>query len=79
MSNIYDTPFVGLGLFERVTNEIAILERHLHVVEAVATHEPVGRVTLTNRLPYPRHKIRYSLRLLDRDHLIESTELGVRC
>lgn len=63
-------------MFERVENELAILERHLQVLDAVADHEPVGLVTLTNRLSYPQHKVRYSLRVLEADDLVESTAAG---
>ena len=64
-------------MFARIENEIAILKRHLRVLEAVDEHGPVGLVTLSNRLPYPRHKIRYSLRVLESEDLVKSTECGV--
>ena len=64
-------------MFARVENEIAILKRHLSVLEAIDEQEPIGLVTLTNRLQYPRHKIRYSLRVLEAEELVEATETGV--
>lgn len=64
-------------MFTRVENECAIVERHLRVLDAVTTHEPVGLVTLSNRLAYPKHKIRYSLRILEANALVESTPDGV--
>lgn len=67
----------GQFMFERVENEIAIAERHLQVLAVVGEQEPVGLVTLTNRLSYPRHKIRYALLVLEADDLVESTEPGV--
>ncbi|WP_135852247.1 hypothetical protein [Halorussus salinus] len=63
-------------MLERVENEIAILERHCRVLEAVAEREPVGPVTLTNRLSYPRHEIRRSLRVLESQALADSTASG---
>lgn len=63
-------------MFGRLDNEIAILERHLRVLDAVAAHEPVGLITLTNRLPDPRHKVRYSLRVLEAEDLVASTAAG---
>ena len=65
-------------MLERVQNELGILERHLQVLEGVAEYEPVGLITLTNRLPYPRHKIQYSLRILEAEGLVQSTPEGVR-
>ncbi len=63
-------------MLERVENEIAILERHCRVLEAVAEREPVGPVTLTNRLSYPQHEIRRSLSVLESEALADSTASG---
>jgi predicted transcriptional regulator len=63
-------------MLERVETEITILERHCRVLEAVAEREPVGPITLTNRLSYPRHEIRGSLRLLESEALADSTASG---
>jgi predicted transcriptional regulator len=64
-------------MFTRVETECAILERQYYVLDAVASHEPVGLITLSNRLAYPQHKIRYSLRVLEAEQLVESTPDGV--
>lgn len=64
-------------MFERLENELEITERHLRVLDAVAEYEQVGLITLTNRLSYPKHKIRYSLRVLEAKDLIQSTACGV--
>ena len=64
------------AMFERVENEVAILERHFRVLEAVAEHEPVGPITVSNRVAYPQHKVRYSLRVLESEGLAESTASG---
>ncbi|WP_135855005.1 hypothetical protein [Halorussus salinus] len=64
-------------MFERVENEVAIIERNLGVLEAVIEYKPVGLTTLDNRLSYPKHKIRYSLRILESKNLVESTSSGV--
>lgn len=64
-------------MFARIENELAIAERHLRVLEAVNEQEPVGLITLSNHLSYPPHKVRYSLRILETEDLIESTGTGV--
>lgn len=60
----------------KLENEIAMLERHLTILQLVLENEPIGIVSLSNKTGTPHHKIRYSLRILEEKNLIEPSERG---
>lgn len=53
-----------------------MLRRHLKVLGIVIDNEPIGIVKMSNETGYPHHKIRYSLRVLEDESLIEPTSQG---
>lgn len=63
-------------MIERLEKEADMLERHLTVLRMVNDNEPIGIVKMSNETGYPHHKIRYSLRVLEEEELIEPTDQG---
>ncbi|MBB6645163.1 winged helix-turn-helix transcriptional regulator [Halobellus ruber] len=63
-------------MIERIDNEVEMLERHLRVLRLVIRGEPIGIVQLAEELSIPDHKVRYSLRVLEEEGLIEPTDQG---
>ena len=63
-------------MMNRLEKEVDMLVRHLEVLEMVLESEPVGIVKMANETGYPHHKIRYSLRVLEEQSLIEPTSQG---
>ncbi|WP_188786890.1 winged helix-turn-helix transcriptional regulator [Halobellus salinus] len=63
-------------MIERIENEVEMLERHLRVLRLVIRNEPIGIVQLADELSIPDHKVRYSLRVLEEEGLIEPTDRG---
>ena len=53
-----------------------MLERHLQVLQMVIENEPIGIVKMSNETGYPHHKVRYSLRVLQDESLIEPSSQG---
>jgi len=53
-----------------------MLERHLQVLKMVIQNEPIGIVKMSNETGYPHHKVRYSLRVLEEENLIEPSSQG---
>jgi len=53
-----------------------MLERHLQVLKMVIENEPIGIVKMSNETGYPHHKVRYSLRVLEEENLIEPSSQG---
>jgi len=63
-------------MIDRLEKEIDMLERHLTVLRMVDENEPIGIVKMSNETGYPHHKIRYSLRVLEEEELIEPSSQG---
>lgn len=63
-------------MIDRLEKEIDMLERHLTVLRMVNENEPIGIVKMSNETGYPHHKIRYSLRVLEEEDLIEPSSQG---
>jgi predicted transcriptional regulator len=63
-------------MIDRLEKEVDMLERHLQVLRMVIEHEPIGIVKMSNETGYPHHKVRYSLRVLQEEDLIEPSSQG---
>jgi predicted transcriptional regulator len=63
-------------MIDRLEKEADMLERHLQVLRMVIENEPIGIVKMSNETGYAHHKIRYSLRVLEEESLIEPTSQG---
>ena len=56
--------------------EIELIERHIKMLYATKMNQPVGIIRLSEILDLPRHKVRYSLRMLEKDGVIIATPEG---
>ncbi|MWG36842.1 hypothetical protein [Halomarina oriensis] len=63
-------------MIDRLEKEVDMLERHLQVLKMVIENEPIGIVKMSNETGYPHHKVRYSLRVLEEEDLIEPSSQG---
>ena len=63
-------------MIDGVAEEVDMLDRHLEVIQMVVDNEPIGIMKMSNELGYDHHEIRYSLRLLEEEDLIEPTQQG---
>ncbi|OFV66866.1 MAG: hypothetical protein SBU_000159 [Candidatus Syntrophoarchaeum butanivorans] len=63
-------------LNERVRAEIEMFKRHIIVLRAVIEEGPIGILRLSEITSLPTHKVRYSLRILEREHLIVPSPQG---
>ena len=63
-------------MIDRLAKEVDMLERHLQVLKMVIESEPIGIVKMSNETGYPHHKVRYSLRVLEEENLIEPSSQG---
>ncbi len=64
------------AMIDRLEKEVDMLERHLQVLKMVIENEPIGIVKMSNETGYPHHKVRYSLRVLEEENLIEPSSQG---
>lgn len=68
-------PATLTGRFEE---EQELLRRHIRVLKVVRENEPVGIIKLSELTDEPQHKVRYSLRVLEEEGLIEPTSMGAK-
>lgn len=52
------------------------IERHILMLKTTKSNQPVGIIRLSELLGIPKHKVRYSLRLLEKEGLIVATSEG---
>jgi predicted transcriptional regulator len=63
-------------MLEKMKDEIELVCRHLEVARAVADHEPIGIMKLSELLDLPAHRIRYSLHVLEQLGYIRASPDG---
>jgi predicted transcriptional regulator len=56
--------------------ELNLLSRHLEVMTTVKERGPIGIIKLSKITGQPQHMIRYSLRTLEKDGIIEPSQHG---
>jgi predicted transcriptional regulator len=59
-----------------IETELDILKRHIHVLKTLQDKQPMGIIKLSEITKYPQHMVRYSLRILEQDGLIEPSPQG---
>lgn len=59
-----------------IETELDILKRHIHVLKTLQEKQPMGIIKLSETTKYPQHMVRYSLRILEQDGLIEPSPQG---
>lgn len=70
-----ETQSEHMGL-DRLADQVEKERRDLRILEAVIEHGPIGIVTLSEEADVPEHKVRYSLRMLENDELVQPTPQG---
>jgi len=59
-----------------IETEIEILKRHVDVLKTLQKNQPMGIIKLSEITGYPQHMVRYSLRILEQDGLVEPSSQG---
>lgn len=63
-------------LTSKIEAEMELLQRHVQMLKAIMDNEPIGIIRLSEMLQHPQHKVRYSLRILEQERLIEPSPDG---
>jgi len=61
---------------ERLETQVDKERRDIEILRAVIENGPIGIVRLADETDLPQHKVRYSLRMLEDDGLVEATPEG---
>ena len=59
-----------------IETELDILKRHIDVLKTLQDKQPMGIIKLSELTNYPQHMVRYSLRILEQDGIIEPSSKG---
>ena len=59
-----------------IETEFDILKRHISVLKTLKENQPMGIIKLSEITNYPQHMVRYSLRILEQDGLVEPSPKG---
>ncbi len=62
----------------KASRDMELLRRHVTMLQFVADNEPIGIIKLAEFMELPQHKVRYSLRLLEKDGLIKASTAGAK-
>ncbi len=62
----------------KLEEEMRIVKRHIHVLRMVMENQPIGIIKLAQIMDIPEHKVRYSLRILEQEKLIEPSPDGAK-
>jgi predicted transcriptional regulator len=57
-------------------DELDLLGRHVRMLQFVQKHAPIGIIRLGQLLGIPKHKVRYSLRILEKEGYIRASPQG---
>ncbi|MBS3781655.1 MAG: transcriptional regulator [Candidatus Thermoplasmatota archaeon] len=64
------------SLSDELESELKVIERTIKILDVVKKEQPIGISKLSEKMGIEEHKIRYSLRLLQKDKIIEPTSHG---
>lgn len=63
-------------MFSSLEEEIELVKRHVRILRLVKELQPVGIIKLSEISGIPQHKVRYSLRVLERKGIIKPSSAG---
>ncbi len=63
-------------MISTLKKEVELLERHAKILKLVMENQPVGIIRLAELSKLPQHKVRYSLRILEKSGLIKPSPQG---
>jgi len=64
------------ALTSKLEKELDILKRHIQILKIIKQEEPIGIIRLSEITSFPHHKVRYSLRILEDEGIIEPSVEG---
>ncbi len=63
-------------LLGQIGSELDLLDRHVNLLTIILEKQPIGIIRLSELTNTPHHKVRYSLRILEKEGLIEPSPTG---
>ncbi len=66
----------SVPLYNRFEKEMDLFTRHIRILTLVYQKSPIGILRLSRETKLPKHKVRYSLKILENEGLIEAKTVG---
>ncbi|HKL29752.1 MAG TPA: hypothetical protein VJ898_10870 [Natrialbaceae archaeon] len=63
-------------MFSELDEEIELTKRHFLIFSLIRERGPIGIVKLSEATAFPKHKVRYSLQILQEEGVVEPTNQG---
>ncbi len=64
------------AIFNELESALSTIERHISILRILLNEQPVGIVRISRETGIPEHKVRYSLKVLERERVIEASSQG---
>ncbi len=64
------------SIFKEINEDVETLKRHILIIQTLLKEQPLGIIKIAQHTGLPEHKIRYSLRILEREGIIEASREG---
>ena len=61
---------------ESLSENLELLERHISILRTVRDNQPVGLIRLSEMTGIPKHRVRYSLKIMEQQGIIVATPEG---
>lgn len=68
----------GSPLTESIKRELHLLERTIKILCLIENEQPIGINKISSKMNLPEHKVRYSLRMLQKENLIQPSPRGAQ-
>ncbi len=65
-------------LSHNLKKELTVLKRTIKIYCFIEKEQPIGISKLSEKLGIPEHKVRYSLRMLEKEKMIEPSPVGAK-
>jgi predicted transcriptional regulator len=63
-------------IVRNIDTDMELLARHVNILKVVMKNQPIGIIKLSELTKLPEHKVRYSLRILEREGLLVPSANG---
>jgi predicted transcriptional regulator len=67
---------IGDNVFKELRDALETAKRHIRIIESLMREQPSGIIKISQLTGLPDHKIRYSLRVLEKDGIIIPSKDG---
>ena len=64
------------AIFSELESALSTIERHISILKILLNEQPVGIVRIARETGIPEHKVRYSLKILERERVVEASSQG---